>query len=319
MSIYDDLVKKYKDSVSMGKNRVFDGLAIPTGVISIDNAIGVGGVPTRKVTQIYGQESAGKSTIALQTVSFAQKMGMDVVYIDAEASIDAEYASMLGVDFDNLIIINPETSEDVMDIVRMSIGSAGLIVIDSVPALPTRYEEGGEIGDAHVGQLAKLMSQSSRIWTPVLANSNTAILAINQIRARISQYSEGGKPIPGGHQWKHRIDVQVYLKITKNSDALRTVKFKIEKNKVGIPLTEGSFDILHGKGVSLPSQLLQLGQEQGILKKAGSWIKYEDESLGQGYGAIDGLLERGDVVEQILKGACRSERQFETYNAIFNN
>lgn len=314
--LFEVLSKQYGSSVKHG-DKLFDGGVIPTGILKIDNAIGIGGIPRRKVTQLYGQESSGKSTIALQTVANAQRLGLQVVYIDAEASMSAKYAEALGVNIQKLIIVQPETAEDVMAIVKESMeAEAGLIVIDSIPALPTRYEEGGEIGDAHMGQLAKLMAQASRIWTPVLNKNDTAILAVNQLRAKIGQYAPGGKPIPGGHHWKHRVDVNIYLKIIKNDDKVREIKFKIEKNKVGDPLKEDTFTIVHGIGVSLPYQLIQAGLDEKILKKAGSWIKYGDDTLGQGVAAMDGLMERRELCLEILNKVCVNPENYEKFLSI---
>lgn len=314
--LFDALKKKY-EGITFGNRGNYLSVqgSIPTGIINLDLATGVNGIPIGRITQIYGQESSGKSTVALQATAFAQKMGLYVVYVDAENSLDPHYAEILGVNMNNILIAQPDSAEDTMGIVKDSIvNGAGLIVIDSVPALPTRYEADGEIGDAHIGQHARLMSQSSRIWTPALAKNKCAILAINQIRAKIQTFGPpGGNSVPGGHAWKHRVDLNIRFKIIKNDPNYRRIRFKIEKNRIGKPLTEGEYDILHGEGVTLSSQLLDLGIESKILQKKGSWIKNGEETIGQGQSAAEKITQNEELVRKILSSANLSKEMEELY------
>jgi recombination protein RecA len=263
--------------------------SIPTGSISLDIALGVGGLPKGRIIEIYGPESSGKSTICLQTVAQAQKKGGMVAFIDAEHALDPEYAKRLGVKINDLLISQPDSGEQALDIVESLVrsGAVDLIVVDSVAALTPRAEIEGEMGDQHIGRQARLMSQALRKLTAITAKSNVTIIFTNQIRMKIGVMFGNPEETPGGKALKFYASVRIDLRRTaqiKQGDNIigNRVKAKVVKNKVAAPFKIAEFDIIYGQGVSYEADLLNTGVKYEIVKRSGSWYIYNEQKLGQG-------------------------------------
>nr|WP_313955548.1 recombinase RecA [Kocuria palustris] len=262
---------------------------IPTGSIALDVALGTGGFPRGRVVEIYGPESSGKTTVALHAVASVQRAGGIAAFIDAEHALDPVYAQKLGVDIDNLLVSQPDTGEQALEIMDMLVGSGSLdiVVVDSVAALVPKAEIEGEMGDSHVGLQARLMSQALRKITGRLSNSNTTAIFINQLREKIGVMFGSPETTTGGKALKFyasvRVDVRRIetLKDGANPVGNRT-RAKIVKNKMAPPFKQAEFDILYGQGISTEGGLIDLGVEQGIVKKSGAWYTYEGDQLGQG-------------------------------------
>jgi len=283
--------KQYgKGSVmKMGEKGTMAIDVISTGSIALDVALGVGGLPRGRVTEIYGPESSGKSTLAMHVVAEAQRNGGICAYIDAEHAMDPIYAARIGVDVDELLISQPDTGEQALEITDMLIRSGALdvIVIDSVAALTPRAEIEGEMGDTHVGLQARLMSQALRKLTANLNKSNTICIFINQLREKIGVMFGSPETTPGGRALKFYSSVRIDIRrIESIKDGVEIVgnrtRTKIVKNKVAPPFKQAEFDIMYGQGISREGSVLDLGVELGIIKKAGAWYTYEGEQLGQG-------------------------------------
>ena len=262
---------------------------IPTGILSIDLALGVGGLPRGRVTEIYGPEASGKTTLALHVIAEAQRRGGNVAFIDAEHALDTAYAERLGVDVDNLLISQPDFGEQALEIAEILIRSGGIdvVVIDSVAALTPRAEIEGEMGDSHVGLQARLMSQALRKLTGVLSRTNTVLIFINQIRMKIGVMFGNPETTTGGNALKFyssiRIDIRKTTQIKEGQDVIGNLtKVKIVKNKVAPPFKQAEFDIVYGEGISRTGDLLDLGVAQGLVDKSGAWYSYQDERIGQG-------------------------------------
>jgi recombination protein RecA len=262
---------------------------IPTGAISIDLALGVGGLPRGRVTEIYGPESSGKTTLALHVIAEAQRRGGTAAFIDAEHALDTAYAERLGVDTDNLLISQPDFGEQALEITEMLMRSGGvdIIVIDSVAALVPRAEIDGNVGDHHVGLQARLMSHAMRKFTGVLNRTNTVLIFINQIRMKIGVMFGNPETTTGGNALKFyssiRIDIRKMTQIKEGQDAIgNRTKIKIVKNKVAPPFKTAEFDIIYGEGISKTGDLLDLGVELEMIDKSGAWYSYQDERIGQG-------------------------------------
>lgn len=262
---------------------------IPTGILSIDLALGVGGMPRGRVTEIYGQESSGKTTLALHVIAHAQRMGGNAVFIDAEHALDIAYAERLGVDTKNLLISQPDFGEQALEIAEILIRSGGIdvVVIDSVAALVPRAEIDGNVGDQHVGLQARLMSQAMRKFTGVLSRTNTVLIFINQIRMKIGNVYGNPETTSGGNALKFyssiRIEIRKSTQIKEGQDAIgNQTKIKVVKNKVAPPFRQAEFDIVYGEGISRSGDLLDLAVEHGIVDKNGSWYAYQEERIGQG-------------------------------------
>ncbi|MCT1957449.1 recombinase RecA [Kocuria rhizophila] len=262
---------------------------IPTGSIALDVALGIGGFPRGRVVEIYGPESSGKTTVALHAVASVQEAGGIAAFIDAEHALDPAYAEKLGVDTDNLLVSQPDTGEQALEIMDMLVGSGSIdiIVIDSVAALVPKAEIEGEMGDSHVGLQARLMSQALRKITGRLSHTNTTAIFINQLREKIGVFFGSPETTTGGKALKFyasvRVDVRRIetLKDGANPVGNRT-RAKIVKNKMAPPFKQAEFDILYGQGISIEGGLIDMGVEHGIVKKSGAWFTYEGDQLGQG-------------------------------------
>ncbi len=281
--------------------------AIPTGALALDIALGIGGLPRGRVVEIYGPESSGKSTLAMHVVAEAQRNGGVCAYIDAEHAMDPVYASAIGVNVDDLLISQPDTGEQALEITDMLIRSGALdvVVIDSVAALVPRAEIEGEMGDTHVGLQARLMSQALRKLTANLNKSNTICVFINQLREKIGVMFGSPETTPGGRALKFyssvRLDIRRIESIKDGAEITgNRTRVKVVKNKVAPPFKQAEFDIMYGKGISREGSLLDVGVEFGIVKKSGAWFTYEGEQLGQGReNAKNFLSENVDMMFEI--------------------
>ena len=284
--------KKYGAGAVMrlGQNKALNVDAIPTGSMTLDLALGIGGVPRGRIVEIYGPESSGKTTVSLHIIAEAQKMGGEVAFIDVEHALDPNYASALGVDTDNLIVSQPDSGEQALEIAEALVrsGAIDVIVLDSVAAMTTRAEIDGEMGDNHVGQLARLMSQAMRKLTASISKSNCVAIFINQIREKIGVMYGNPETTTGGNALKFyasvRMDVRRIESIGKNADELtgNRVRVKIVKNKVAPPFKKCEIDLLFGTGISKLGSLLDAALKCNIIEKAGAWYSYKGEKIGQG-------------------------------------
>ncbi|HEY0573332.1 MAG TPA: recombinase RecA [Pseudonocardia sp.] len=282
---------------------------IPTGSIALDVALGVGGLPRGRVVEIYGPESSGKTTVALHAVANAQAAGGVAAFIDAEHALDPDYAKVLGVDTDSLLVSQPDTGEQALEIADMLIrsGALDIIVIDSVAALVPRAEIEGEMGDSHVGLQARLMSQALRKITGGLSNSGTTAIFINQLREKIGVMFGSPETTTGGKALKFyasvRLDIRRIETLKDGTDAVgNRTRVKVVKNKVAPPFKQAEFDILFGHGISREGSLIDVGVEQALIRKSGAWYTYEGDQLGQGKeNARKFLLENPDVAAEIEK------------------
>ncbi len=262
---------------------------VPTGALSLDIALGVGGLPKGRITEVYGPESSGKTTLALHVVAEAQKRGGTAAFIDAEHALDTSYAERLGVDVDNLIVSQPDFGEQALEIAEILIRSGGVdvIVIDSVAALVPRAEIDGNVGDSHVGLQARLMSQAMRKFTGVLNRSNTILIFINQIRMKIGVMFGNPETTTGGNALKFysslRLDIRRIGQIKDGQEVIgNRTRVKVVKNKVAPPFKEAEFDIVYGEGISRIGDMLDLAVNLDIVEKSGSWYSYNEERIGQG-------------------------------------
>ncbi|RAN72015.1 recombinase RecA [Bacillus sp. SRB_336] len=285
---------------------------IPTGSIALDVALGIGGLPRGRVVEIYGPESSGKTTVALHAVANAQKNGGIAAFIDAEHALDPDYAAKLGVDTDALLVSQPDTGEQALEIMDMLIGSGSLdvIVIDSVAALVPRAEIEGDMGDSHVGLQARLMSQALRKITGRLSQTKTTAIFINQLREKIGVFFGSPETTTGGKALKFyasiRIDVRRIQTLKEGSDAVgNRTKAKVVKNKMAPPFKIAEFDIIYGQGISREGGIIDMGVEHGIIRKSGSWFTYDGDQLGQGMENSRRFLrdnpELAEELERLIK------------------
>jgi len=289
--------------------------AVPTGALALDVALGVGGLPRGRVVEIFGPESSGKSTLAMHVVAEAQRNGGVCAYIDAEHAMDPVYARSIGVDIDQLLISQPDTGEQALEIADMLVRSGALdvVVIDSVAALTPKAEIEGEMGDTHVGLQARLMSQALRKLTANLNKTNTIAVFINQLREKIGVMFGSPETTPGGRALKFyssvRLDIRRIESIKDGAEVVgNRTRVKVVKNKVAPPFRQAEFDIMYGKGISREGSLLDLAVDLGIIKKSGAWFTYDGEQLGQGRENAKSFLSENpeimvDVTEKVRQAA----------------
>lgn len=294
----------------LSDERVVDVAAIPTGSISLDIALGVGGIPRGRVTEIYGPESSGKTTLALHCIAEAQKAGGMAAFIDAEHAFDKSYAEKLGIDTENLLISQPDNGEQALEITEHLIrsGAIDIIVIDSVAALVPRGELEGEMGDSKMGLQARLMSQALRKLTGTISKTGCACIFINQLREKIGVMFGNPETTTGGNALKFyasvRLDIRRLGQIKEGADNVlgNRTRVKVVKNKVAPPFKVVEFDIIYGEGISKTGEIVDLGVELGIIQKSGSWFSYEGNKLGQGRDAVRQLIaDNPELLEELEK------------------
>ncbi len=296
----------------LGDNTVLEIEYIPTGSLGLDYALGLGGIPRGRVSEIYGPESSGKTTMALHFIAEAQKAGGTAAFIDAEHALDAVYARALGVDTDNLLVSQPDTGEQALEICETLIrsGAIDIIVVDSVAALTPKAEIEGDMGDSHMGLQARLMSQALRKLTAIISKSKTSLVFINQIRMKIGVMFGNPETTTGGNALKFyasiRMDIRRIATIKDNNEPIgNRTRIRVVKNKVAPPFREAEFDIIYGKGVSLTGELLDKAVDCGIVDKSGSWFSYGSERLGQGREKSKQFLEDAPEIADEIMGKVK--------------
>jgi len=285
---------------------------IPTGSIALDMAIGVGGVPRGRVVEIYGPEGSGKTTVGLHLIAEAQKLGGIAAFIDAEHALDPHYSSRLGVDIDNLLISQPDTGEQALEITEALVrsGAVDIVVIDSVAALVPKAEIEGEMGDSHVGLQARLMSQALRKLTGAISKSNTSVVFINQIREKVGVLFGNPEITPGGRALKFyatlRLEVRRVESIKQGNEIIgMRVKVKVVKNKVAPPFRQAEFDLIYGLGISREGSLIDVATDLGVLEKTGAWYSFGDQRLGQGRESVRDHLKQNPETAAIIEAKVR--------------
>lgn len=300
----------------LGEQEKMDIEVIPTGSIALDSALGVGGIPKGRITEIYGPESSGKTTVALHIIAECQKAGGVAAFIDAEHALDPIYARKIGVDVDNLLVSQPDYGEQALEIcdALARSGAVDIIVVDSVAALTPRAEIEGEMGDTHVGLLARLMSQALRKLTGNLSRNNTTMVFINQVREKIGVVYGNPEVTTGGRALKFyssvRIEVRKGEALKRGSDIIgNRTKVKVVKNKVAPPFKQVEFDIMYGQGISAEGSIVDVGVELEIIKKSGSWFSYEGEKIGQGRDNAKEYLKANPEVRAEIEEKIRAHSQ----------
>ena len=291
----------------LGENAHYNVESIPTGALSLDIALGIGGVPKGRIIEIYGPESSGKTTLALHIIAQAQKLGGEAAFIDAEHALDPTYASVLGVDVDSLVVSQPDTGEQALEIAEALVrsGAIDVIVVDSVAALVPKAEIDGEMGDSHVGLQARLMSQALRKLAGVINKSNTICIFINQLREKIGVMYGNPETTAGGRALKFYASVRMDVRrteILKNGSEFigNRTRVKIVKNKVAPPFREAEFDMMYGKGISREGNVLDVAVNLDIIKRGGAWFSYNDQRLGQGRENVKQyMIENPDFTDSI--------------------
>ena len=299
--------------MKLGQDNVLNVEAISTGSLSLDLALGIGGLPKGRIIEIYGPESSGKTTVALHVVAEAQRQGGDALFVDVEHALDPVYAKALGVDVDSLLVSQPDTGEQALEIAEALVrsGAISVVVIDSVAAMVTKAEIEGEMGESHVGLQARLMSQALRKLTGAIGKSNTIIIFINQLREKIGMMYGNPETTTGGRALKFyasvRLDVrkQETLKTSTNEMIGIRVKVKVAKNKVAPPFKEAEFDIMYGQGISKIGEILDLAVILEIIKKSGSWFNYGETRLGQGRDNAKNFLQNNPEIAKEVEAKIR--------------
>ena len=297
----------------MGDPSVVRDIAIvSTGSLGLDLALGVGGLPRGRVVEIYGPESSGKTTLTLEVVARAQRNGGTAAFIDAEHALDPQYAEKIGVDVDELLVSQPDTGEQALEIADMIVrsGAVDVVVIDSVAALTPKAELEGEMGDSHVGLQARLMSQALRKLTANIKRSNTLVIFINQIRMKIGVMFGSPETTTGGNALKFyasvRLDIRRIGAIKKRDEVIgNETRVKVVKNKIAPPFKQVQFDILYGEGISREGELIDLGVKHGIVEKSGAWYSYRGERIGQGRDNVREFLKQNEDAAQAIDTALR--------------
>jgi len=295
--------------MNLASDQTLDVPAIPSGSLGLDLALGIGGLPRGRICEIYGPESSGKTTLCLHVVANAQKAGGTVAFIDAEHALDPMYAKKLGVDLDNLLVSQPDSGEQALEICEMLVrsGSVDVVVVDSVAALVPMAELEGEMGKSHVGLQARLMSQALRKLTAISHKSDTAILFINQIREKIGVMFGSPETTPGGRALKFyssvRLDIRRVSTLKKGDEMIgNRTRIKVAKNKVAAPFKTAEFDIIYNEGISYTGEIIDIGAELGIVSKSGSWYAYGTEKIGQGREqAREYLSQNPEIQQEILE------------------
>ena len=296
----------------LGENKHMNIEHISTGSLSLDIALGIGGLPRGRIVEIYGPESSGKTTLSLHCIAEGQKNGGNVAFIDVEHALDPTYAAALGVDVDSLLVSQPDTGEDALEIAEALIrsGAIDVIVIDSVAALVPKAEIEGEMGEAKMGLQARLMSQALRKLTASISKTGTVCIFINQLRDKIGVVYGNPETTTGGNALKFyasiRIDIRKASVIKDGEEQLGArAKVKIVKNKLAPPFRRAEFDIMFGEGISKIGEIIDLGVDKGIIKKSGSWFSYGDQKLGQGRDAVKELLKGNDALREEIETKVR--------------
>ena len=312
----EQIIKNYGQGAVMflGRegNKKLDVESVPTGSIGLDYALGIGGLPKGRIIEIYGPESGGKTTVTLHAIAETQKLGGMAAFIDVEHALDPVYAKSLGVDIDHLIVSQPDTGEQALEIMETLArsGAIDIVVLDSVAAMVTKAEIDGEIGDSFVGVQARLMSAAMRKLTSVISKSNTVAIFINQVREKIGVMYGNPETTPGGRALKFyasvRIEVRKGEKIVDGGEIIGyTTKCKVVKNKVAPPFKETQFDMIFGEGISRLGEIITMGEELGFIKKSGAWYSYNGERLGQGKEKTKKFLKENDDLRLEIEGKIK--------------
>lgn len=307
--------------MNLGENSGMNVEAISTGSLGLDIALGVGGVPKGRVVEVYGPESSGKTTLSYHVIAESQKQGGICAFVDAEHAMDPEYAKNIGVDVEKLLISQPDTGEQALEIVETLVRSNGVdvVVVDSVAALTPRAEIEGEMGDSHMGLQARLMSQALRKLTSVISKSNTTVIFINQIRMKIGVMFGNPETTTGGNALKFYSSVRMEIRRAaqiKDGDSVigNNVKVKIVKNKVAPPFKTAEFDIMYSEGISKVGEIIDLGEKAGYIKKSGSWYEYDGQKVGQGREAAKQFMRDNkkiavEIEKKIREGSSKKEEK----------
>jgi recombination protein RecA len=315
-SVISKINKQYGDGALMklGSKKTIEVPIIPTGSLSLDAALGIGGIPRGRAIEIYGMEASGKTTLALHIAAESQKRGGTVAFIDVEHALDPQYAKKLGVNTEDLLISQPDTGEEALEIAEMLVrsGAVDLIIIDSVAALVPKAEIEGEMGDAHMGLRARLMSQALRKLTGVLSKASTSAVFINQVRQKIGISFGNPYTTPGGLALKFhasvRMDIRKISTLQQGNDSIGIrAKVKVVKNKLAPPFKEAEFDIMYGTGISKEGELIDFGQSLNMVEKSGAWYNYGKTSLGQGRENAKLFLKENPKISEELENKIREE------------